>query len=731
MLRDIHRDNQQLVLDQQVYSPLYVNFVRRVVQALVVQNQEAGSDAAPPPDLVYLRSLPVLKWATGFTLQVLAHFQDNSSLGEFVDALMAIYRQSPQSCVWLVDLCARDPSFALSVLVTASDKTVRTHVARLLVDVIDVVVRLEARYLDDMEPVTRPDGSVGSQPKSAVARLLATLFSLIPDAVVHWPKFRQFWWVYEQIAVRSHAGRSLLMQHGAITRLLAVFLGTRCPLVEPGSIRQDVGNAMVTPGFGPLLSCVAALVCHSETPASAAGRVRLYHTSFVEELDPLLAELNQAAALAPSSAPAFAPVVASGAGGPSTSTAPSAPPCDELSPEVLAAISRAEADSAPKSLPATLAAVATPVLTTVDMLPEPLFHMSPTDLQCVTCPALYELALEREFNLTAIRVIITRLCTEDLQFTEKIANILLGVMGHTPDLKLGVFWTIAADITRIEAAPPARLAALERVLGVPIVDRSAGYLGFAYSRRYRPTDRSTFECLRYLFALAEAQPAVGTYLAGLTADVAEGTEPFTAWIGRYILREFKDAIDQISIIPTYELSQLSDVFSAFEIKLHGRASPKPITPPVRRRLDYMVRQLVYMDTYEELNPSDPLGSKYVVYVCNMQPGPVDFFASWPVMYSNTPNFVVPPTRLHCEIAANDGVVVFESYKVDPTLEFQYLSMSYQFAPVTYRTNPPPRTDRTVLTNCVHVTKVVRPAFVISMPRSPPLASRSLRCPGAP
>lgn len=51
---------------------------------------------------------------------------------------------------------------------------------------------------------------------------------MFADALVHWPKFRQFWWLFEQLAIRSHAGRQLLMHNQAVSKLLDIFLGTKC-----------------------------------------------------------------------------------------------------------------------------------------------------------------------------------------------------------------------------------------------------------------------------------------------------------------------------------------------------------------------------------------------------------------------------------------------------------------------------------------------------------------------
>jgi hypothetical protein len=171
-------DNQQLVFDQLIYSPMFMRFVYNVLTAVTAQSTRA--DLASTPDALYLRSLPVLQWAISFTLQVLAHFQDNSLLGDYINCIIAVCKLSPPSCAWLVDVSATDPSFALSVVVTASDKTVRTHVARLLVEAMDVVIRLEAPYVLDTEDASSAAGVVSSRPRSSVARLLTTLFSLIP-----------------------------------------------------------------------------------------------------------------------------------------------------------------------------------------------------------------------------------------------------------------------------------------------------------------------------------------------------------------------------------------------------------------------------------------------------------------------------------------------------------------------------------------------------------------------
>lgn len=167
VLQQIQKDNMQLAFDQQIYSPRYIKFVYKVVSALASQAADSSEDG------VYLRSLPVLEWATQFTLQVLAHYQDNSLLGDFVDRLISIYMESPQSCVWFVDAAAMDTSFALSVVVTASDKAVRTHIARLLVEAMALVTEQEKSFILDR---------VGGVPKSAVSRLLGTMFSLVPGA---------------------------------------------------------------------------------------------------------------------------------------------------------------------------------------------------------------------------------------------------------------------------------------------------------------------------------------------------------------------------------------------------------------------------------------------------------------------------------------------------------------------------------------------------------------------
>lgn len=99
--------------------------------------------------------------------------------------------------------------------------------------------------------------------------------------------------------------------------------------------------------------------------------------------------------------------------------------------------------------------------------------------------------------------------------------------------------------------------------------------------------------------------------------------------------------------------KFADVFAAFELKYHGRASPKPVIPPFRKRLYLKVHGQIQMETYEEVDPADPQGPKYVVHVVNGQPNPVDFFATWSVVYAANPNFLVPSAKLHVEIPAKE------------------------------------------------------------------------------
>jgi hypothetical protein len=96
---------------------------------------------------------------------------------------------------------------------------------------------------------------------------------LLAEALTNWSKLHQLWWVFEQLAARTHLGRALLCSQSAVGRLLHAFYGARSTLRtdEVGPLLPDVGSQMVTPAFGPLLSCVALLVAHASTRAVAMG----------------------------------------------------------------------------------------------------------------------------------------------------------------------------------------------------------------------------------------------------------------------------------------------------------------------------------------------------------------------------------------------------------------------------------------------------------------------------
>jgi hypothetical protein len=68
-LREIIRDNQQFLLDQQAFSPMFVRFVYDTLSSLATLQERPGED------VTYLRSQSVIEWATRFTLQVVAHSQ--------------------------------------------------------------------------------------------------------------------------------------------------------------------------------------------------------------------------------------------------------------------------------------------------------------------------------------------------------------------------------------------------------------------------------------------------------------------------------------------------------------------------------------------------------------------------------------------------------------------------------------------------------------------------------
>ncbi len=97
------------------------------------------------------------------------------------------------------------------------------------------------------------------------------------EALANWSKFQQFWWVFEQLAARSHVARTLLCGQQAVARLLHAFYGARSTLPSDvvGPLCLDVGNQMVAPEFGPLLSCVAMLVAHGNTRGALRAGVRL------------------------------------------------------------------------------------------------------------------------------------------------------------------------------------------------------------------------------------------------------------------------------------------------------------------------------------------------------------------------------------------------------------------------------------------------------------------------
>jgi hypothetical protein len=247
ILEEVERDNLQFIFDQQVFSPSFVRFVEDTLWNVVLSDGSDGDSSA-------MLGAGVVEWATRFTLEVLAHAADTTLLGSFVDALVLLYRRCPAACKWFVTEAAVSTPLVCAPLLSASDKLVRVHVARLVSEVLQLQLAAEVSYIDEVEMV---GAGTDTRPRSRVIRFVRVLLSMIPgtyllaltfafcapdhpsavcrvvgglcdaEALLSWPKFQQFWWVFEQLATRSHTGRYVLWREQAVSRLLHAFLGTK------------------------------------------------------------------------------------------------------------------------------------------------------------------------------------------------------------------------------------------------------------------------------------------------------------------------------------------------------------------------------------------------------------------------------------------------------------------------------------------------------------------------
>ncbi len=104
--------------------------------------------------------------------------QGGTLLQAYVDVLLPHLKSSPASAQWFLQEAATCPSFVLSPLLTATDRRVRCNVARLLVEVVHLVLPTEATVLHDM--VLVPGSEHATQPRARCTRLVQALFGMIP-----------------------------------------------------------------------------------------------------------------------------------------------------------------------------------------------------------------------------------------------------------------------------------------------------------------------------------------------------------------------------------------------------------------------------------------------------------------------------------------------------------------------------------------------------------------------
>jgi hypothetical protein len=105
----------------------------------------------------------------------------------------------------------------------------------------------------------------GSKAKSACRRLLQSWLGMLDSAAKQWMRFGEFFEVLHVFAKEGgHRARGLLNSLGAIHQLLDFYLGEESPMHFKGRKVTSMGNRLVAPLFGPVLS-TAALIIRSST----------------------------------------------------------------------------------------------------------------------------------------------------------------------------------------------------------------------------------------------------------------------------------------------------------------------------------------------------------------------------------------------------------------------------------------------------------------------------------
>ena len=186
ILRRVIRENPTFPVGSNVFAPSFVQFVYDMASSIsalppVSTTAVGGSVGVSTPaidELAFLRSATVLGWIARFTLEVVIHSDGVDLLRGFVDRLVVLFNRCPVAGSWLLGEAAARPSLMLRPMLTALDPRVRSNLARLLFEVVSVVLPLEASFLDEREATTATE--VTPQPRSKVVRLLTSAIAMMP-----------------------------------------------------------------------------------------------------------------------------------------------------------------------------------------------------------------------------------------------------------------------------------------------------------------------------------------------------------------------------------------------------------------------------------------------------------------------------------------------------------------------------------------------------------------------
>lgn len=266
--KSVFQDNLRFLRDQQIYTSEHFTFfadlmraavplvepVRDFTESVRIHTESVGSDTVVSDKDPIQYGARVIDLGTQFWLDTLSHAADmDKQFADISDSLIKLYGKHVPSCKLLLDRLTRHSTYIDDLLLQCNKDVVRTS----FVQVVDTVIQTLTPFEQGMLLERDDEG----RPVSLVARFFDVIIDRMGEARKNWPRFNEYFSLYECMATTSQAARAYMIDRRLISKLLDFFLGDASPIRPHDAPKEGpLGNSVMQPKYEHLMNTVVRLL---------------------------------------------------------------------------------------------------------------------------------------------------------------------------------------------------------------------------------------------------------------------------------------------------------------------------------------------------------------------------------------------------------------------------------------------------------------------------------------